>query len=477
MRLRHLVVVVALAGCGEEAANELPGFTPEPGPGTGASGDPDGGLDYNPNLPPNPPPPAASGLPCDVAAIVEANCSLCHGAEVAGGAPNSLAKQSDFQALDPKTGKPYYELAKLRIHDMASPMPPVSQDRMSADEIATFSTWLEAGAPAASVGCGTPEFPVEGDGDGAAPVPTDITEIVYDDITDEDCDEIMEMRAFNPGNAKEGFPVGQGTDNTYECFIFDVPHDGKVQGLKIEPIIDDKRVLHHWLLYEQAGAGPGKNDYYNCAGQHPAAQLLAGWAPGRGATQMPRGVGLKLPEKGKGFYVLEMHYNNTGKHAGVRDRSGARICATKKVQANEAAVHWLGSELFTIPGNSRGNAVGTCTAPKRAVVLNSWPHMHSLGTNMKVELRRKGGTDTVVFDRPFSVADQRSYDTPMILEPGDRLRTTCTFENDRFLSVGFGTDSEAEMCYNFVLAYPAGALTSGFSLTITNGTCIDFLSL
>jgi hypothetical protein len=380
-----------------------------------------------------------------------------------------LVSQADFHVVDPETGEPYLSLAGERIHDSALPMPPTSQDPLTESELATLTAWLAQEAPEAN--CAPPsEFP-EVDAGTQEELPPTVPGIVYDPIEPDDCEQLIELRAHDPNDPSQGFPVSTTQVNSYECFVFEVPYDGKMHGLQVEPIIDDARVLHHWLVYEQAGAS--ENGYYNCTGQHPAAQLLAGWAPGRGATVMPRDVGLKLPQKGSAAFVIEVHYNNAARHQNVRDRSGARVCATSKLKTNEAAVHWLGTEaIFLLPG--AGQAVGTCTAPQKSVVLNSWPHMHALGSHMKGELTRKDGTKSVLFDNPFSFDDQRSYDTPVILEPGDKIRTTCSYENDSNIPlVGFGTDSEAEMCYNFVLAYPAGSLASGVSLTGTNSTCID----
>lgn len=476
MRLRWLLGAVVLAGCAEEVPT-IPGdYLGNPGNQNPGDEQPSGDGDST-GLPPGPGTGVTQrGLPCEIEAIVDTHCALCHGAAAAYGAPNSLVTQADFQALSATTGAPYYALANERVHSEASPMPPTSQDRMPEASIAALTQWLEAGAPRNTESCSGGEFPGDGDGDGdgtVVPPISDVTEIIYDPINPEDCDATIDLLAFDPKDPSKGFPVSSSTANTYECFIYDVPHTEKMQGLQIEAIIDDQRVLHHWLVYEQAGAAPGKQDYYNCAGQHPNAALIGGWAPGRGDTKMPRGVGLRLPEKGKSFYVIEVHYNNSAGHRDVRDKSGARVCATKKLKGNEAAYHWLGSEAINIGGGQKGNVTGTCTAPKRSVVLNSWPHMHEIGTHMKVDLIRKGGSPQMVLDNPFSFDDQRSYDTPMILEAGDKLRTTCTFHNRGLFPVGFGTASEAEMCYNFVLAYPAGSLRSGFSLTVTDNTCID----
>ena len=48
------------------------------------------------------------------------------------------------------------------------------------------------------------------------------------------------------------------------------------------------------------------------------------------------------------------------------------------------------------------------------------------------------------------------------------MTTTCTFENTTTGLVLFGPGSESEMCYNFVVAYPAEYGNSGVMTFIVN---------
>ena len=56
--------------------------------------------------------------------------------------------------------------------------------------------------------------------------------------------------------------------------------------------------------------------------------------------------------------------------------------------------------------------------------------------------------------------DQAFYprDPTMILNPGDAIRTTCTYDNPGDATVRFGERTEDEMCFNFVMLYPIEAL-------------------
>jgi hypothetical protein len=41
--------------------------------------------------------------------------------------------------------------------------------------------------------------------------------------------------------------------------------------------------------------------------------------------------------------------------------------------------------------------------------------------------------------------------------PGDTLRTTCYYDNPSPSSVGFGTKTSDEMCYDFITVFPYAA--------------------
>jgi hypothetical protein len=86
--------------------------------------------------------------------------------------------------------------------------------------------------------------------------------------------------------------------------------------------------------------------------------------------------------------------------------------------------------------------------------------MHQLGTGMKTIVIRADGSMQTLGPWPFDFNSQVSYSTPLVLKPGDHLTTTCDYENTTDAVVTTGTSTTSEMCFNFVTAYPAGALAS-----------------
>jgi len=105
-------------------------------------------------LPPGPAPQGkagtglATGLPCDVQAVLEDRCLACH----SGTSPPPLLTYDDLMARS-KTD-PAKTLAKValdRMKSTMSPMPPPPAMRPDADEIKTFADWVGAGAPKGAV--------------------------------------------------------------------------------------------------------------------------------------------------------------------------------------------------------------------------------------------------------------------------------------------------------------------------------------
>lgn len=117
------------------------------GPGGGSAHDagPAGSSDAAASAPP----PGATGLPCDVDAIVRSRCHACHGPTPT--APMALVAYDDFakpSARDPKVNVAARALA--RMTDGQSPMPPTGAAPSS--EVAVFRGWVEAGLPRGACG-------------------------------------------------------------------------------------------------------------------------------------------------------------------------------------------------------------------------------------------------------------------------------------------------------------------------------------
>ncbi len=89
-----------------------------------------------------------SGLPCDVATVMAARCTVCHGATPLAPAPMSLLTYEDLTRPSiTMPGTSVVALSIARMRDARSPMPPGTMPTATAAEIATLEAWVAAGTP------------------------------------------------------------------------------------------------------------------------------------------------------------------------------------------------------------------------------------------------------------------------------------------------------------------------------------------
>jgi hypothetical protein len=330
-------------------------------------------------------------------------------------------------------------------------MPPAAapSGTLTADEKATLNAWLDQGAPGSAETCATGPTP---DG-GVPPGPDDVSGL-----------ECVKLLAHAQGDKNAKYKVGTAVDK-YFNFGFQAPWTGMAYGVVIRPVIDNAKVLHHWLLYkEQIADGAIKETI----GQHSGGQLIHGWAPGGIALNFRKkgpDVGIELPA---GSYAVEFHYNSND--ASAMDASGVEICYQKTVPKNIASMHWLGwdnggSISFALGGTCASpstNWTGTCKPAGQSKPINLLfmiPHLHQTGRHVKSVIKGVDGKERILHDKPFDFAYQTTYETSEVLMPGETITTTCTFSEPKCA----GNATSQEMCYLFTYAWPKGAL-------IDNGT-------
>jgi hypothetical protein len=108
---------------------------------------------------------AATGVPCDVAAVFAARCTSCHSDPPLASALAGLVSYSDLTAVsheDPTKNEA--QLSLSRMQKTASPMPPSGLP--PAADVTTLQNWVNAGFPTGSCGA-----PAGTDGGSVAPPP------------------------------------------------------------------------------------------------------------------------------------------------------------------------------------------------------------------------------------------------------------------------------------------------------------------
>ncbi|MFI5309505.1 MAG: hypothetical protein ACHQ53_19270 [Polyangiales bacterium] len=407
-------------------------------------------------------------LPCEVSAVAQQHCQLCHASTPLYGAPMPLVTFADFhKPAKSDASRQVYELVGQRIHAQTNAMPPLTQPQLMATELSMLDTWIGAGAPSGSqTTCATQPASTGAAGTGAtasgttpAPLgPSGTTTATTAPSSDEQC------FTFTAFGATKGTPYSvPSTPDYYNCFNFSRPFPSDALGVRFMSIIDNRQAIHHWIIYGTTADG-GDGVSAECTGAHPDGTFLAGWAPGTPDRVMPPDVGMLMPGQG---LQLEIHYNAPS--AGMTDASGVQICVSRTPRAHVAGIHPLGQEGFATTGPDQ--VVGNCVpkGPFPITILTSDPHMHKKGTRMSTIINRADGTQTTLIDKPFDFNSQILYDTPAVVNAGDTLTTTCYYD----APATFGHGTMDEMCYNFVLAYPAGALAGGAGLSHNGNLCID----
>jgi hypothetical protein len=397
----------------------------------------------------DPEPPTNHGLPCAVADALTAACGGCHGEVPSFGAPIPLVTYADLMV--PSVGDPtrkVHEVVAERLVTDVKPMPPTGD--ITDEQRAVILDWIAAGAPEdATADCGdTPEPEPDPVGPQALP-----------------CEPTFEVRAHAPGSEAPFAVPAVGAEDLYQCFAFQAPFTEPTQAIAWAPIIDDERVVHHWILYRTQQPQEDGGVFPCDVSLQLSADFVAGWAPGGENVIMPPTVGLELGKPGD-WYILQLHYHNAAGYEDSADASGVAFCTPPTPEPNTAGVLTLGTVNLAIPpGAVNHTEVGNCGGLQTLFwpelhIIGSSPHMHELGRAMKTVVHRGGAVAHTVIDKPFNFESQLMYfnDTEIVVGPGDRLETTCTFDNPGSTQVGFGEGTGDEMCFNFVLAYPIDQL-------------------
>jgi hypothetical protein len=281
------------------------------------------------------------------------------------------------------------------------------------------------------------------------------------------CTPTHTFRAHAPQSSTEGFAVPEDAGNLYECFAFKSPFSSPTHATAWAPIIDDERVIHHWILY-RTKTPQVEGGVMKC--RMPADSVyVAGWAPGASNVVLPEDIGLELPGASESF-ILQIHYWNSARLTDAVDRSGVALCTTGTLRPKPAGVLTLGNLLIHVPAGAQNwNVQGTCTPSETRMltqplnVFSSFPHMHATGKAFRTEILEgglSGPTTTLVqLDHwDFNHQDTYFHNPPAVIRPGDAIRTTCTYRNDTDHDISFGERSEDEMCFNFIIVYPVNIL-------------------
>lgn len=239
-------------------------------------------------------------------------------------------------------------------------------------------------------------------------------------------------------------PAGQ---EFYRCTRLTVTEDTYIAGFRAMSPLG----THHTVLSIENNPTEPDGDF-NCSAGTNAHGML--FASGVGTDDMvfPSGVAMKVSAGSQ--LLLNLHLYNVSESE-ITGTSGTQVMAIPaSAVEQEAEFTFAGTLFLNISGsmpNQEQTASGGCTFDADQTVLAVWPHMHQLGTHMKVT--HEGNT---IHDKPYDFNEQINYPiTPLLVRNGDRINVTCTYINNTGQNVMFGDSSNQEMCFAGLYRYPA----------------------
>jgi hypothetical protein len=244
-------------------------------------------------------------------------------------------------------------------------------------------------------------------------------------------------------------------DELLVCYGVDAKPGQKRHIVEFHPRIDREAVLHHMsLLQAPSSVSPIPEA---CDSEAMTSwRSLYGWSPGSSSFALPPEAG--FAEDPETHYVVQLHYLNTGTTP-IEDESGFELCESETLRDNDADIMAFGGHEFTIPAASKLGVTCSIDVPSYGATTHlfaAFPHMHRLGASISTSVQPQGTGAPVDIGSvgDWSFDEQRWLPIDYVLKPGDRVSTTCNWDNPQSHGVGFGPGIDDEMCYSFTMYYP-----------------------
>lgn len=403
-----------------------------------------------------------------VVRLMQQHCQRCH--HDGGVAPFSLITYKDtlpyLEAIkfDVQTNR-MPDDTSVRIDDGCSDGDTFDGPRrLTKDEVAVISAWVDAGAP-------------EGD---VRQLPPPLTFAQGEFQTNPDMVVANNKKGFSipPGVSRDIFrnfviPVNFEVDR----FItgFEVVPGEPTDGTELDDSNNSENILvHHVLLHlDPKGQGieqerkfqasnpgiPGPG-YESITGVGFDSPLIGQWFPGSAPVVFPEGEGVRIP-KGASL-IMQVHYGGRTQSLdrAVTDKTklGLRFARTPIVK--ERFTIQARNESFIIPaGEPAFKVVGSVVIKEPLTISATTPHAHLLAFDSFTEAILPNGERKCIVGVDWSVPKQNTYTfkKPISLPAGTEIRLTTTYDNSANSifqpnnpprDIPFGRAAFLEMCAN-----------------------------
>lgn len=241
-----------------------------------------------------------------------------------------------------------------------------------------------------------------------------------------------------------------GDTDIYRCVRVTIPEDMYITAIEAEA----PNGTHHTVLSIAGANGTsGPDGEQNCSVGTLGTQMLYASGVGTSPLEFPTDVGIKVAA---GTQIhLNLHLYNAGDEA-ISGESAIWVKSQPTPPPTLAEMVFAGPLQFTI-GTGSDEVTGECTINKAYSVFALWPHMHKMATHQKIELLRGSDEPVILHDMPYQFGEQKYWpQDPMIqLQPQDKIRVTCSYNNTTGHQLSFGDSSDDEMCFGGMYRYPA----------------------
>lgn len=386
----------------------------------------------------------------DIAPLVNQHCAKCHYTGGIGPFPlttyEETAKMADAMVAETaaRTMPPW---TAQNTDECTPPFPWRDDERLTLDEIDLVRRWAAGGALAGAV----PATPVPG---------PDFASMTLANAT-------YDLTPRTPYT-----PVATALQDDFRCFVVDAPPElvangGWVSGIDVLP--SNPAIVHHATVWADIGgieaSKAGPDGSWPCStgmvplptdtGEVPNLTWLLSWSPGAKPLVLPEGVAIQIQPQSQ--IVVQVHYSTGGKVV-APDQSHIRIqMAASAPQYN--LLNWgLGNYNYPTPsgdglqpGPDDPPGVVEFKVPARAsshtetmiategdanpiILYGVRGHAHLSANDIKVDVIHDG-VDTCMLQDKWDFHWQRSYafdttlDTLPRIQPGDRVKIRCTYDN------------------------------------------------
>ncbi len=331
------------------------------------------------------------------------------------------------------------------MHDYGNPMP-IGTAGLSAGVVEYVRRWIAAGAPKS----------------GAV---ADVALLA--DRTPQTTLPFIPLAAPAPGAGIQLKVDRFDVAPIFERELFTYRKLANTEPMYVSRIQTSMRPLsHHFLLYTFTEATPAfivpppdaVRDIRNADGSLIFANMLAmgyhvffaGSMTPQSDYRFPPGMGLRLPADAA--LDLNVHYANRTA-ASISGEAYVNLYTVPASQVTQPlSTLNLSNTSFVLPAGARTTVEKTFTFGKTTTIIALTSHMHARGERYQIRIVGGPRDGEVVYENldwehPAIV----NYAQPIVLQPGQGLRSVVTYNNTTAKPIGFGLTSDAEM--NIIFGY------------------------